>query len=76
MFHSQRRSSRFLENPDDACKMTRAAFKGAITQFIEKAVDVPVVAQRQIRMNLVGVRVVSVVQAPRDPTGADCGGDN
>ena len=40
-----------LENPDDACKMTRAAFKGAITQFIEKAVDVPVVAQRQIRMN-------------------------
>ena len=34
-----------IGNPDDACKMTRAAFKGAITQFIEKAVDVPVVAQ-------------------------------
>ena len=33
-----------FENPDDACKMPRAAFKGAITQFIEKAVDVPVVA--------------------------------
>ena len=33
-----------LENPDEACD-------GAISQFIDKAVDVPIVAQRQIRMN-------------------------
>ena len=33
-----------IENPDEACE-------GAISQFIDKAVDIPVVAQRQIRMN-------------------------
>ena len=33
-----------LENPDEACE-------GAISQFIDKAVDIPIVAQREIRMN-------------------------
>ena len=33
-----------LENPDEACE-------GAVSQFIDKAVDDPVVVQRQIRMN-------------------------
>ena len=31
--------------------MTRAAFEGAISQFIDKVVDISVVAQRRIHMN-------------------------
>ena len=62
-----------VEHPDEACKMTRAAFEGVV--------DIPVVAQRESQTNqmvqkiieipqlqhsddVVSVPVVSVVQAP------------
>ena len=44
-------NSRIVAKIDEVCKTTRAAFEGAISQFIDKVVDISVVAQRRIHMN-------------------------